>query len=310
VSLYSKFSGRGPSGFGYGSTAEQVTEGLSLAGKTFLVTGAGSGIGRETARVLALRGARVVGTARTLEKAQRACAELAGAAVPLVCELSDPSSVRAAVESVKQQGLLLDGIVCNAGIMALPQLELAHGYELQFFTNHVGHFLLVTGLLESLSAAARVVMVSSSMHHRAPAGGIDFDNLRGERRYSGWEAYGRSKLANVLFAKQLARRFAGSARTANALHPGVIRTELQRHMPVVAALAMSAIAPIALKTVEEGASTQVYLATRPELAGTSGQFFADCNVARASAASDDVKLAERLWEVSEEIARRTSVGSG
>lgn len=303
VSLYSWLSGRGPSGFGYGSTAEQVTDGLSLAGRTYLVTGSTSGIGRETARVLALRGARVIGTARTLERAERACATLAGDAMPVACELSDPGSVRACAESIARRGISLSGIVCNAGIMALPSFERAHGYELQFFTNHIGHFILVTNLLGALSPDARVVMVSSSMHRRAPAAGVDFDNLRGEKSYSAWEAYGRSKFANVLFAKQLARRFSGSARTANALHPGVIRTELQRHMPRVAALAMSAMAPLALKTVEQGAATQVYVATHPSLAGTNGQFFADCNVARARPDADDARLAEDLWQESERIAR-------
>jgi WW domain-containing oxidoreductase len=298
VSLYSWFSGRGPSGFGHGSTAEQVTAGLSLEGKTFLVTGCSSGIGRETARVLALRGARVIGTARTLEKAQRACASFIGETLPLACELSEPSSVRTCVERVQRRGLELSGIICNAGIMALPRRERAHGYELQFFTNHVGHFSLVTALLDSLSPTARIVVVSSDMHRRAPAAGIDFDNLRGERSYSSWEAYGRSKFANVLFAKQLARRFAGSARTANAVHPGVIRTELQRHMPVVAAAAMSALAPIFMKTVQQGAATQVYVATNPQLANVSGQFFTDCNVAKARPDTDDEQLAQRLWDVS------------
>jgi NAD(P)-dependent dehydrogenase (short-subunit alcohol dehydrogenase family) len=305
VSVYSWLSGRGPSGFGYGSTAEQVTEGLKLEGKTFLVTGCSSGIGRETARVLALRGARVIGTARTIEKAEHACVAFVGATTPLACELSDPNSVRACAESVKRLGLELSGIVGNAGIMALPRLERAHGYELQFFTNHVGHFLLVTGLLGALSSTARVVMVSSSMHRRAPAVGIDFDNLRGERSYDNWQAYGRSKFANVLFAKQLARRFGGTGRTANAVHPGVIRTELQRHMPGFASAAMSAIAPLAFKTVEQGAATQVYVATRPELASSSGQYFADCNVAQARPDTDDVRLAEQLWEVSERIAAET-----
>ncbi len=305
MSFYSWLSGRGRSGFGYGSTAEQVTEDLKLEGKTFLVTGCSSGIGRETGRVLALRGARVIGTARTIEKARGACSAFVGETFPVACELSDPSSVRACVESVKRQGLELSGIVGNAGIMALPRLELAHGYELQFFTNHFGHFLLVTGLLGALSPTGRVVMVSSALHRRAPAVGVDFDNLHGERSYRAWEAYGRSKFANVLFAKQLARRFSGTARTANAIHPGVIRTELQRHLPGVASAAMSAIAPIALKTVEQGAATQVCVVTRPELAGTSGQFFADCNVAEARPDTDDVHLAEQLWEVSERIARET-----
>jgi WW domain-containing oxidoreductase len=266
-----------------------------------LVTGCGSGIGRETARVLALRGARVLGTGRTLERAHAACAATAGDAIPLACELSDPQSVRACVEHVRQLGLELSGVICNAGIMALPRLERAHGYELQFFTNHIGHFSLVTGLVDSLAPAGRVVMVSSSMHRRAPAAGVDFDNLRGERGYNRWEAYGRSKFANVLFAKQLARRFAGTARTANAVHPGVIRTELQRHMPTVAALAMTALAPIALKNVPQGAATQVYVATHPALAGVTGQFFADCNVAAARPDTDDVHLAEQLWSISERI---------
>lgn len=313
MSLYSWLSGRGPSGFGYGSTAEQVTQGLELEGKTFLVTGCSSGIGRETARVLALRGARVIGTARTIEKARRACAAFTGQTSPVACELSDPDSVRACVESVKRHGLELSGIVGNAGIMALPRLQRAHGYELQFFTNHVGHFLLVTGLLGALSPTARVVMVSSALHRRAPAAGIDFDNLRAERSYSSWEAYGRSKFANVLFAKHLARLFSGTARTANAVHPGVVRTELQRHMPGVVSSAMTAIAPLLLKSVEQGAATQVYVATHPELAGVSGQFFADCNVAQARPDTDDVRLAEQLWEISERIARelpfaRSAVG--
>jgi WW domain-containing oxidoreductase len=265
------------------------------------VTGCGSGIGRETARVLALRGARVVGTARILEKAKVACATFPWETLPLACELSDPISVRACVESVKGQRLALSGIICNAGIMALPRLQRAHGYELQFFTNHVGHFSLVTGLLDSLSPTARIVMVSSDLHRRAPAVGIDFDNLRGERSYSSWEAYGRSKFANVLFAKQLARRFAGTARTANAVHPGVIRTELQRHMPVVAAAAMSAMAPLFMKTVQQGAATQVYVATHPQVASTSGQFFTDCNVAKARPDTDDEQLAQRLWDVSAQL---------
>ena len=131
---------------------------------------------------------------------------------------------------------------------------------------------------------------------------IDFDNLRGERGYEGWQAYARSKLANLLFAKQLARRFAGSGRTANAVHPGVIRTELQRHLPAVAAWGMRALTPIALKTVPQGAATQVYVATHPALASTNGQYFADCNLAKARPDSDDVNLAEKLWEVSSRIA--------
>jgi NAD(P)-dependent dehydrogenase (short-subunit alcohol dehydrogenase family) len=283
MSLYEHFKSKGPSGFGYGSTAEQVTEGLSLAGKTILVTGCNSGLGQEALRVLALRGARVVGTARTVAKAKSACDGVKGAAVPLACELSDPSSVRACVEAVKREGLTLDAIICNAGIMALPKLEQAFGYELQFFTNHIGHFILVTGLLDQLTATGRVVMVSSAAHNMAPPEGIQFDNLSGEKGYKGWTAYGQSKLANLLFAKELARRFNGTKKTANAVHPGVIETNLGR------------------QSVQQGAATEVYVAASPATATASGEYFADCNLAKSRRDADDAALAKKLWEVSERI---------
>jgi NAD(P)-dependent dehydrogenase (short-subunit alcohol dehydrogenase family) len=293
---------KGPSGFGYGSTAEQVTDGLSLAGKTYLVTGCNSGLGLEAMRVLALRGARVVGTARSLEKAKAACESVTGATVPVACELADPKSVRAAVASVRAQGLKLDGLIANAGIMALPKLERAFGYELQFFTNHIGHFMLVTGLLDQLTDDGRVVMLSSAAHRMAPSAGIDFDNLDGSRSYSDWTAYGRSKLANLLFAKELARRFEGTRRTANAVHPGVIATNLGRHMHKAMAVSQAVIAPIFFKDVPQGAATQVFVATHPSLASVSGKYFADNNVAKARADADDAALAKRLWDVSESIA--------
>src|ERR1700722_10607830 len=144
MSLLAIFKSAGPTGFGYGSTAEQGTEGPSLPGQTILVTGCNSGIGQETCRVLAQRGALVLGTARTKEKAAAACATLPGKAVGYSCELSDPSSVRGCVAAVKADGYRLDAIICNAGFMMLPKLEKSHGYELQFFTNYIGHFMLVT----------------------------------------------------------------------------------------------------------------------------------------------------------------------
>ena len=152
MSLFALFKSAGPTGCGYGSTAEQVTQGLSLAGRTILVTGCNSGIGQEACRVLALRGALVLGTARTQQKAAAACAAFPGQAIGYVCELSDPASVRGCVAALKASGHRLDAIICNAGIMMLPQLQKAHGYELQFFTNHIGHFMLVTGLLKQLSS--------------------------------------------------------------------------------------------------------------------------------------------------------------
>lgn len=303
MSLLSLLKRSGPSGFGYGSTAEDVSSGLSLEGKTVLVTGCNSGLGRETLRVLTMRGAHVLGTARSLDKAREACASARGGkATPLACELASPASVRACVEAVKAGGYTLDALVCNAGIMALPKLEQAFGYELQFFTNHVGHFILVTGLLERLAPAGRVVMLSSEGHRMAPPGGIDFDNLAGTRDYAAWRAYGQSKFANLVFAKELARRFAGTGHTANAVHPGVIRTNLGRHMSPVANAVFALAGPLGLKTIPQGAATQVYVATHPTLAGTSGAYFADCNVKAPRADADSVETGRRLWEVSERIA--------
>jgi len=304
MSLFQHFKANGPSGFGYGSTAEQVTEGLSLAGKTILVTGCNSGLGQEALRVLGRRGARMVGTARTLEKARQACAALTDGTVPLACELSDPASVRACVAEVKRAGLRLDAIVCNAGIMALPKLEQAYGIELQFFTNHVGHFILVTGLLGQLAADGRVVMLSSGAHQRAPKEGVQFDNLSGEKGYRAWTAYGQSKFANLLFAKELARRLGGTKRTANAVHPGVIRTNLGRHMNPIANLVFGLAGPLVLKSVAQGAATEVYAAVHPAVAGVSGAYFADCNVAKCRPDAEDPALAAKLWKVTEEIVAR------
>ncbi len=301
MSLYEMFKSNGPSGFGYGTTAEQVTDGRSLEGKTYLVTGCNSGLGQEALRVLTMRGARVVGTARTLEKAKAACDEVKGKTVPLACELSDPKSVLACVESVKRENIKLDGIICNAGIMALPKLEQAFGYELQFFTNHIGHFILVTGLLGQLTDTGRVVMLSSSAHRMAPKEGIQFDNLSGSKGYNDWANYGQSKLANLLFAKELSRRFAGTKKTANAVHPGVIRTNLGRHMNPIANFVFGIVGPLVLKSVPQGAATEVFVATHPSLASVSGEYFADCNVAPSRADANDAAMAKKLWDVSEKI---------
>jgi len=308
MSLYQYLRPNGPSGFGYGSTAAEVTEGLSLAGKTILLTGCNSGLGQETLRVLGQRGARVVATARTLEKARAACALHPGSTVPLACELSDPASVRSCAAEVKRSSLRLDAVICNAGIMALPTLERAQGIELQLFTNHVGHFLLVTELIDRIADDGRVVVLSSEAHQRAPKGGIEFDNLSGERGYQAWTAYGQSKFANLLFAKELARRFAGTRRTANAVHPGVIRTNLGRHMSPVARFVFGLAGPILLKSVPQGAATQVYAAVHPAVAGISGAYFADCNIAKCRPDAEDPALGARLWKVTEEIVARLPAG--
>ncbi|UCH30443.1 MAG: SDR family NAD(P)-dependent oxidoreductase, partial [Myxococcales bacterium] len=220
---------------------------------------------------------------------------------PIACELSDPASVKACAAQVIAFGRPLDAIICNAGIMALPKLNLQHGYELQFFTNHVGHFILVTSLLDQLADDGRVVMVSSAAHNGAPSAGIQFDNLDCKRGYNPWANYGQSKLANLLFANQLAKRFAGTAKTANSLHPGVIHTNLTRSMNPVARVGLSLGAPLVLKSIPEGAATQCYLAAHPDVAGVSGKYFADCNESRTSAHGRDEAMAEKLWDVSEKI---------
>lgn len=301
MSLIGLFKPKGKSGFGYTSTAEEVTAGIDLKGKTILITGCNSGLGRETARVLALRGARIVGTARSIEKAEGSLIDFGSNHLGYACELSDPKSVRTCVAALKKEGLKFDAVICNAGIMALPNLEQSHGYELQFFTNHIGHFILVTGILSLLADNGRVVMLSSSAHTMAPKAGIEFDNLSGEVGYKAWKAYGQSKLANLLFAKELSRRFAGTKKTANAVHPGVIRTNLGRHMPAVANAVFAAVGPIFLKSVAQGAATQCYVAVHADNAAVNGQYFADVNVAKPRNDAEDSAMAKRLWDVSEQI---------
>ncbi len=284
-------------------TAEAVTDGIDLTGKMALVTGVNSGIGMETMRVLALRGARVIGTARTLEKAQAACAAIAGDFVPMACELTDHAGIRACVADVQAMHRPLDIVVANAGIMALPELRQVNGIEMQFATNHLGHFLLITSLLEQICSAdsARIVVVSSSAHMQAPATGVDFDNLSGERGYSGWRAYGQSKLANVLFANGLARRLPDHV-TANSLHPGLINTNLGRNMNRgLASVALGVVMFPFMISVPKGAATSCYVATHPDLDGVRGKYFADCSQKRAHKKSDDVDLQDRLWEVSQSL---------
>jgi NAD(P)-dependent dehydrogenase (short-subunit alcohol dehydrogenase family) len=294
------FSRPGVSGFGANATAEQVAAGLDLQGKTVLVTGSNSGLGLESARVLASRGARIIGTARTVDKAREALTGMRDA-VPVSCELSEPASVRAAVETIRKEGSI-DALICNAGIMALPKPEPKYGLDLQFLTNHIGHFILVTGLLETLAEEGRVVMLSSSAHEMAPAEGIDFDDLDGSKRYSSWRNYGQSKLANLLVARELARRFQGTRRTANAVHPGVIRTNLGRHLGLMANV-LAVASPLFLKNVGEGAATQVFVAAHPGM-GANGEYWADCNVRKSSANGRDMALAARLWAESEKIVSR------
>ncbi|MFN5011778.1 MAG: SDR family NAD(P)-dependent oxidoreductase [Gammaproteobacteria bacterium] len=295
--------------FGAESTAEEVTAGLDLAGRTALVTGGTSGLGLETARVLALRGAQVLVTGRTLEKAKAACAALPGRTTPIELELERWDTVAAAADLVRTLGMPIDMLVCNAGIMALPKLEQVNGLEKQFAVNHLGHFILVNRLLPQVKAApqGRVVAVSSAGYRWAPPAGIEFDNLSGERGYDPNRMYGQSKLANGLMTLELARRLGaeGSTATANAVHPGVINTNLGRHYPAWKRAAGKLIGWTFMKSVHQGAATSCYVATAPALARTRGLYFEDCNpvVPAPGKHMDDTALAARLWSVSEGLVK-------
>ncbi|MBK6846732.1 MAG: SDR family NAD(P)-dependent oxidoreductase [Proteobacteria bacterium] len=297
--------------FGARSTAAEVVAGLDLKGKTVLLTGSNSGLGLETLRALIGRGAHVIALARTQDKASASLIEASGGSRPatlvgtaLACELAEPAAVRTCVAAVRALGRPIDALIANAGIMALPRPEQRYGLELQFLTNHVGHFMLVTGLLDQLADDGRVVMVSSRAHHGAPRGGIAFDDLSGARHYRPWVAYGQSKLANLLFARELAQRLAQSARprrSAHALHPGVIRTNLVRHLNPLLRGVLALAAPLVLKSAAQGAATQCYVAVHPALAGLNGRYFADCREALPSPYGRDDALARRLWEVTEAL---------
>lgn len=295
--------------FGPESTAEEVTHGLDLNGQTALVTGCTSGLGYETLRVLALRGARVIGTGRTLDKAEAACASVVGATVPLALELTDFDSVVACADAVRALNVNLDMLILNAGINTFGELELVNGIERMFAVNFLGHFVLANHLLPGMRGVGdgRVVHVGSrSGYTQAPAAGIDFDNLRGEGSFDAQKAYGRSKLANALFSLELARRLEGSGVTSNVIHPGLVQTNIARTAPGWIRTGFDLFGGIVAKTPEQGAATQVYVATHPALEGVSGAYFEDCNPVRVSGEHHmfDGDLARRLWAEAESMASR------
>jgi NAD(P)-dependent dehydrogenase (short-subunit alcohol dehydrogenase family) len=307
--------------FGFESTAAEVAEGIDLDGARAIVTGAASGIGVETARALAGAGARVTLAVRDTAAGERTAAEIAastGRDTPEVArlDLADRTSVDAFVARWNEPLHLL---VDNAGVMALQELTHSpEGWELQFATNHLGHFRLAVGLHDALAADghARIVAVSSSGHLRSP---VVFDDLHyAFRDYDPFGAYGQSKTANILFAVGATERWAADGITANALNPGGIPTNLQRHVGgeeyIERAIAQSG-GKLQLKTVEQGAATSVLLATSPDLEGVGGRYFNDCNeaepVASRAAAPPrsggvapyalDHDNAARLWDVSMEL---------
>jgi len=288
--------------FNAGSTAEEVTEGIDLHGKIAVVTGCTSGIGFETMRVLALRGAYVVGTGRTLAKAQAACNKVRGLTTPVELELSDFDSVVACAESIRSLKSPIDMLVCNAGMRGGDR-ELVYGLEKHFVVNHLGHFILVDRLLDRLYVAwqGRIVVVGSRVAYRsAPAEGIQFGNLRGVRDYDPTRAYAHSKLANILYSLELARLLKGTRITSNSLHPGIIDTDIDRQQSAISRATFGLYARMAGKSIGEGAATSCYVATSPLLGSTSGAYFEDCNAVRVPGEHHihDAAQAARLWQVS------------
>jgi NAD(P)-dependent dehydrogenase (short-subunit alcohol dehydrogenase family) len=296
--------------FDASSTADEVTRGVNLSGKMILVTGVTSGIGLETMRVLALRGAHVIGTGRTLDRARAACESVGGSTTPLMLELTDYSSVVACAEAVRARREPLDVVICNAGVMALPTHEMVDGVEKQFATNHLGHFLLVSHLIDLVNDApqGRVVVISSHAMQWADPAGIEWDNLSGSRDYDPDRAYGQSKLANALFSLELSRRLEGTRATSNALHPGDVDTMLFRHRPQALGGLPGVFSP-PKRTVEQGAATTCYVATALALAGVTGNFFADCNPIIPDPRARDCEAAARLWMVSEQLLEPYLQGS-
>ena len=272
----------------------------TMAGRTVLVTGASGGIGLATAAGLAQLGARVGLVGRDAARSEAAAARLraAGGKVDVfVADMSSQGEVRRLAEEVLAAYPRLDVLVNNVGGYWATRHATVDGLERTFAVNHLAPFLLTTLLLDRLraSAPARVVTVSSGAHAR---GSVDFEDLQGERVYSGERAYNQSKLANVMFTYELARRLQGSGVTANALHPGVVRTNFGREDPKGwMRLMLPVIRPL-LKSPEKGAATSVYLASSPEVQGVTGQYFTKRQAKRSSKASYDTTAAARLWDVS------------
>jgi WW domain-containing oxidoreductase len=245
----------------------------------------------------------VIGTGRTLEKAEKACASVAGNTTPVVLELSDFSSAVVCAETVKALGVPLDILIANAGMSGHRELKVIDGIEQTFRINYLGHFVLVNNLLPLVKASpnGRIVHLGSAAAYlRVPEGGIDFDSLRGEKSYGRLQKYGQSKLANILFSLQLSRILRDSNATSNAVHPGLVHTDITRSYPGWFQKVYGIVVPYIAKTTGEGAATQVYVATHPDVAGVSGAYFEDCNpvIVSGNTYLHDEALAEKLWQVS------------
>ncbi|GMM92373.1 SDR family NAD(P)-dependent oxidoreductase [Qipengyuania sp. MTN3-11] len=312
------------SNFGFETTADEVLADQDLSGRTVFITGAYSGLGRETARAMGAKGAHLILSGRDATKLSAAADEIAeqtGARIDtLVCDLASLDSVRKAAKEAKARFPKIDVLIANAGVMAPPLGHTEDGFETQFGTNHLGHFLLTNLLMPLVEKGERprIVNLSSRGHHFAP---VDLDDPNYEKRdYEKWAAYGQSKTANILFAVGLEKRLADKGIHAYALHPGGIMTNLGRHMTeedmawmmdrIRKSAEESGEEPSGFKTVPQGAATTCWVATAEELEGRGGLYAEDCHVAEVDDASTsggvrsyalDPDAADRLWALSEKL---------
>lgn len=310
--------------FGETTTADEVLEGIDLSGKTVLITGGSSGLGQETARAMAAKGAHLVISARNPAQMEEATAAIR-AQVPeakldtLTCDLASLESIAAAGAKANERFGKIDILINNAGVMACPKMQTADGFEMQFGTNHLGHFALTKHLMPLIEAGAdkRIVNLSSRGHHICPAD-LEDPNFEASE-YTPWESYGRSKTANILFTKGLEDRFADRGIHAYAVHPGGIQTNLGRHlteedtkflMERMKQQAEETGKQTMFKTIPQGAATQSWAATAPELEGAGGVYCEDCHVAQVDDVSTNGGVrsyalekanADRLWALSEQM---------
>lgn len=299
------------SGFNRKSTAEEVTEGVDLSGKTALVTGVASGLGQEAMRVMALRGARVIGMDRNQDATDAACSAVGADVISIACDLSDPNSIVEASKTVNKKVKSIDIVIANAGVMTPPYTTVDHysePLELQFAVNFLGHFILINRIMKRLEAAdsARIALVASEGYTTAPKKiGIQFDDLDFSEKYVPLTAYGHSKLAVMLFNIALAKRLEGTNITSNSVHPGVIRTNLAHDTDSFVVKMISALAGPWTRSIAQGAATHCYVAANPQIDGVSGMHFADSNPKdpKEHERVKDMELAEQLWAKAEELAK-------
>jgi len=299
-----------------GLTSGKCLANTRLDNKTVIITGCNTGIGKITAGELYKLGARVLMACRDVKKAQEAAEDIktvaqnqdskdVGELVVQKLDLASLASVRECAKKILETESHIDILINNAGLMMCPYTLTEDGFELQFGTNHLGHFLFTCLLLPRIisSAPSRIITLSSVAHAR---GKIDFDDLDWKKRpYSAIQAYGQSKLANVLFSKELARRLGDKKVSTYAVHPGIIRTELGRHMDSVYFRGSRKLAATLgyffYKTPDQGAQTTLHCALEPSLSSQTGLYYSDCAMKEPSALAKDEELAKRLWEESAKL---------